>query len=303
MIKSQIQQWLAKRFQLTSVKQLKQRDILIFIYRQGYLYVVLILITFIAGINYANNLILAFCFLISALLYISFYVTFKQLHELEIEFIFPEVGRVDEIFHVQVHFKQAIARPRYLYVKVSDEVHPLFFAGTHLKTQLSFQGHVRGAMQLPAIQLYSTYPLGLVRAWSYFYITHPVWIAPQPQYFHHDLGAVSSLGEPDQDEFRELRNYQWGDSLHAVSWKHAARGQGLYIKQFEDQKDADVLTIDYAYMPSPVHEEKLSLMMGLVDECEQHQRPYRMVLNQHALEPSVGTAQYVKAQLLLAQEY
>jgi hypothetical protein len=43
------------------------------------------LITFIAGINYANNLILGFCFLISAILCISFYLTFKQLHGFKIE--------------------------------------------------------------------------------------------------------------------------------------------------------------------------------------------------------------------------
>lgn len=45
----------SKRFQFEKVKQLSQKDILIFIYQQGYLYLVLILITFIAGINYANN--------------------------------------------------------------------------------------------------------------------------------------------------------------------------------------------------------------------------------------------------------
>ena len=62
------QKWLAKRFQFEKTKQLSQKDILIFIYQQGYLYGVLILITFIAGVNYANNLILGFCFLISAIL-------------------------------------------------------------------------------------------------------------------------------------------------------------------------------------------------------------------------------------------
>ncbi len=60
------QEWLAKRFQFSQQKQLSQKDVLVFIYQQGYLYLVLILITFVAGVNYANNLILGFCFLISA---------------------------------------------------------------------------------------------------------------------------------------------------------------------------------------------------------------------------------------------
>ena len=74
------QKWLAARFQFEKVKQLSQKDVLIFIYQQGYLYLVLILITFIAGVNYANNLILGFCFLISAILCISFYLTYANLN-------------------------------------------------------------------------------------------------------------------------------------------------------------------------------------------------------------------------------
>jgi len=62
------QNWLAKRFQFSQQKRLSQKDVLVFIYQQGYLYLVLIFITFIAGVNYANNLILGFCFLISAVL-------------------------------------------------------------------------------------------------------------------------------------------------------------------------------------------------------------------------------------------
>ena len=84
--------WTKKRFSFTRQKTLMQKDVLVFIYQQGYLYLVLILITFIAGVNYANNLILAFCFLISAVLCMSFYLTFKQLHGLSVDLVLPEIG-------------------------------------------------------------------------------------------------------------------------------------------------------------------------------------------------------------------
>ncbi len=87
MFKQAWQNWIKTRFKFDRHKTSKQKDILVFIYQQGYLYLVLILITFIAGVNYGNNLILGFCFLISAILCISFYLTFKQLHELEIEIV------------------------------------------------------------------------------------------------------------------------------------------------------------------------------------------------------------------------
>jgi hypothetical protein len=100
------QNWITKRFQFKAEKQLTQKDVLVFIYQQGYLYLVLIFITFIAGVNYANNLILAFCFLISAVLCMSFYLTFKQLHGLSIDLVLPEIGQVESALQLQMHFKQ-----------------------------------------------------------------------------------------------------------------------------------------------------------------------------------------------------
>lgn len=121
------QKWLAKRFQFEKTKQLSQKDILIFIYQQGYLYGVLILITFIAGVNYANNLILGFCFLISAILCISFYLTFKQLHGLTVEVSVAEVGQVAKPIELQFHFQQNQKQSRYLWIKTDQHLEKFLF--------------------------------------------------------------------------------------------------------------------------------------------------------------------------------
>lgn len=301
MLKARFQTWLLKRFKLEQFKQLRQKDVLIFIYQQGYLYLVLILITFIAGVNYANNLILGFCFLISSILCISFYLTFKQLHGIQVELILPEVGRVNDVITVQLELKQERKQLRYLYFKVAEKIYPVLFEGNTQKVDFNFSALKRGKFQIPEILLYSTYPLGLVRAWTYFYSNQPIWIAPESRLSSSNSQSSHSTGQPDQDEFRELRNYQLGDSLQSVSWKQAARGQGLYVKQFDDQKDFNVICIDYERMPSSSHEEKLSLMMGLVDECEQHQLAYSLILPNQLLEQGQGTQHYFNAKLLLAK--
>lgn len=301
MLKRKFRQWLGQRFKFEQQKKLTQRDILIFIYQQGYIYLVLILITFIAGINYANNLILGFCFLISAILCISFYLTFKQLHQLEIEIVVPEVGRVGDALHVQMYFKQSEIATRYLRVKVADETHRVLVSESEKKLVFTLKPEQRGQFILPDIQLYSTYPLGLVRTWTYFYVQSKIWIAPQPQDFQQEHEVASDAGLPDLDEYRDLKNYQLGDALQLVSWKQAARGQGLYIKQFENQVDLNIVTIDYAHMPSALHEEKLKLMMGLVDQCERQQTPYILKIKDILLEQGCGEKQYLDAKLLLAQ--
>ncbi len=295
------QKWLAKRFQFSQQKQLSQKDVLVFIYRQGYLYLVLILITFVAGVNYANNLILGFCFLISAVLCVSFYLTFKQLHDLKIELIADDIGQVGNSLNLHFYFQQQQLRPRYVYIKAGDQIAKFYLNAAKQQFILPFYTEQRGKFDYPIIQIYSVYPFGLVRAWTYLYHQHSAWIAPKAEAFTAENKYYFNRFEPDMDEFRELRNYQSGDSLQAVSWKQFARGQGLYVKVFEQYQDEHSIEIHYEHMPSQSHEEKLEFVMGLVEQCEQQQCAYSLHLPQAELPQGAGEEQLRKVKQLLAQ--
>lgn len=295
------QNWLAKRFQMQNEKTLSQRDVLVFLFQQGYLYVVLIILTFIAGVNYANNLILGFCFLISAILCISFYLTFKQLHGLEINLHVQDVGQVGQPLVFTLYFKQPNEQVRYLYVKTDDQLHQCKLTDTHYTLDLNLVPTLRGQFQFPVVQIYSVYPFGLVRAWSYLYHQRFAWIAPKSLELTVDRKLSGRTDEPDFDEFRELKKFQLGDSLQAVSWKQAARGQGLYVKVFEQQENEQQLDIHYEHMPSTAHEEKLQMMMGIVEQCEQLKVSYQLVLPNISLARDVGEQQFEQAKKALAQ--
>ena len=301
MLRERFVRWLHLRFRYTGVRTLKQNEVLVFIYQQGYLYLVLILITFIAGINYANNLILGFCFLISAILCISFYLSFKQLHAVTLQVVVDEVGKVNEAFKVKIILQQARSNPKYLNFKTDDQLQTFLFEEKQQSFELTFIPTQRGKFEIPPIQIYSTYPLGLVRAWTYIYLTETYWIAPQAKAFTQNLQSYSNTGEPDLDEFKELRVFKLGDSLQSISWKQAARGQGLFVKQFEDLVDSHVMQIEYSKMPSADHEEKLSFMMELADQCEHTQTPYSIILPHAQTENGVGEQHYIHIKTLLAQ--
>ena len=300
-MKNTWQNWLAKRFQMQDEKTLSQRDVLVFLFQQGYLYVVLIILTFIAGVNYANNLILGFCFLISAILCISFYLTFKQLHGLQIRLHVQDVGQVGEPLLLRLYLRQPTAQVRYLYVKTDDQIQQCKLTDTQYKLDLSFTPAERGQFQFPVVQIYTVYPFGLVRAWSYLYHRQSAWIAPQSLELTVDRKLSGTTDEPDFDEFRELKKFQLGDSLQAVSWKQAARGQGLYVKVFEQQENDQQLDIYYEHMPSISHEERLKMMMGIVEQCEQLKVPYQLVLPKITLARDVGEKQFEQAKKALAQ--
>ena len=295
------QKWLATRFQFETVKQLAQKDILIFIYQQGYLYWILIFITFVAGINYANNLILGFCFLISAILCISFYLTFKQLHGLTIEISVNDIGQVGHNLDLNLHFQQANTQPRYMWIKSEQHLEKILMTELNHTITLPFLAQRRGKFQYPPLHIYSVYPFGLVRAWSYFYLKQYSWVAPKAAFYSTENKQHQQSFELDMDEFRELRSFQLGDTLQVVSWKQAARGQGLYVKVFEQHQDVSSIDIDYSAMPSIEHEEKLSLMMGLIEQCERTQCAYSVILPHAKLALSLGSSQLQQAKKLLAQ--
>ncbi|MGN5765096.1 DUF58 domain-containing protein [Acinetobacter calcoaceticus] len=300
-LKRQLQYWIAKRFQIEGSKILLQKDVLVFIYKQGFLYLVLIVITFIAGINYANNLILGFCFLISAILCISFYLTFKQLHGLQIELVVAEVGQVEQPLILKILLKQSTQTVRYLRLNWQEQEHFLYLEQTQQSLELAVLPEQRGRYELDALKIYATYPLGLVRAWTYLYPKQAVWIAPKADDWQQEHKLQPTPAQDSLDEFKELRNFQHGDSYQNVAWKQVARGQGFLIKMFEAQTNHQHMDIDYQLIPALGHEQKLSLMMGLIEQCEQSGNDYAVILPHARLESGQGQSQLMKARLLLAQ--
>lgn len=299
--KQQIRQWIAKRFQVDRSKTLLQKDILVFIHTHGFLYLALILITFIAGINYGNNLILGFCFLLSAILCISFYLTFKQLHALHIEVVNIEVGQVGQVLTLKLFLKQKSNVARYLQIQWHDQEQIFYLDQAQQSLELGFFPQQRGEYAFDAIKIYSTYPLGLVRAWTYLNLKQKVWIAPKAYDWQKEHKNQPSHTNDSLDEFRELRTFQQGDSYQNVAWKQVARGQGFFIKMFEAQANHQHLEIDYQQIPAQSHEEKLSFMMGLIEQCEQFGDDYALILPHARMESGQGSSQLIQAKRLLAQ--
>lgn len=294
------QRWAEQRFLWQGHKLLRQKDVLVFVYRPGYIYVALILITFIAGVNYANNLILAFCFLISALLCISFYLAYRQLKGLEITLDYDEVGQLGQHVELIVTLSQTQPRPRYLKVSVGRDQQYVHFKEHSQQIHFHFQPEQRGAFFYPDLTLMSIYPLGLVRAWTHLYLKQQLitWVAPKAELAMHDQHSMQVQGA---DEFYALKNYQVGDRLNQVAWKQLARGQGMYIKQFTPHSEPKQMLIDYAAMPALEHEQKLALMMGLVEQCERQQQAYSLKLPQQQLVLGLGEQQLQQVKRLLAE--
>lgn len=115
----------------------------------------------------------------SAILCISFYLTFKQLYGLHVELITAEVGQVGQVLTLKLNFKQPTKTNRYLQIQWQQQQQLFYLNQTQQSIELAFFPQQRGIYQFDAIKIYSTYPLGLVRAWTYLNLMEKVWIAPK----------------------------------------------------------------------------------------------------------------------------
>ena len=293
--------WAMQRFLWQGSKRLAQKDVLIFLDRPGYVYVLLMIITFIAGINYANNPILGFCFLISAILCVSFYITYKQLQGLEIDLSYAELGQVGEGLYLHINLQQSLPQTRYLYIQAGEQELRICMENLKQQLKVEFEPTQRGRFYYPDLKIRAVYPFGLVKAWSYIVLHRQLysWIAPRPHFYANQHAATRP--ESSLDEFYELKHYQAGDALSHVAWKQLARGQGMYVKVFEPHQHSTHVEIDYARLPAATHEDKLSLMMGLVEQCEQQQHAYSLHLPRQRLARGQGLSQLQQAKRLLAE--
>ncbi|MFB2538171.1 DUF58 domain-containing protein [Acinetobacter sp. c3-l95] len=301
--KNKIDHWFKKRLTVADQKTLQQNDVFVFISREGILFVLLLVCTFIAGINYGNNLILGLCFLCVSLLLLSFYLAFKQLYGLTIQLKLPELGQVGHALDLKFHFKpkakQMHLHLRCEYLGQAKKISTLNQAIDVLFTDLPQQ---RGLYVLPRFYFYSVYPFAIVRAWSYIYPKYQIWIAPQPRSVDlYKYGLNNNQQKQGMEDFSHLREYHSGDPLNRVAWQQYAKGRGLLVKQFE-QFEQNQVHLKYQDMPSNGHEDKLSELMFLVEQCQSQNRAFSLTLPSRTLAYAQGNDHIYQAKLLLAQE-
>lgn len=291
-ITSVISRWFAARAPKSDSATLNLRNIYIFFSREGMLFAVLLVITFIAGINYGNNLVLGLCFYLVSVWLISFHVTFAHISGLHIQLLDVTMAEAGAPVWVTLQIKNDSRQPRrqllFAFEQTSvkqankkmtknsakklknNDDNQQSVLVTQLqgeqRIQLPIQTNHRGQLELPRLTIKTVYPLGIMRAWSYVYFSRTAWVYPKPEAFDwQEQYAVASLEDlpiggqyrQGQDDFDRLDNYIEGESLARVSWGHVARGQGMFTKHFADPVGHEQ-TLDYADMPAAHHEQKLA---------------------------------------------
>lgn len=306
-IRNKAQAWQNRRLPPIQQVRLTQKQIFIFLTKEGGLFAMMMLTIFVAGVNYANNMVLGMCFLLGSIVIVTVHHTFHNFSGLLLEAIDASDSEAGGTTQYRIRISPSGRKiPRQILLTWDGQAQLVdqLRASTLLTFNLSTP--TRGQFLPPRLTVSTVYPLGLLRAWTYVRFNQIAWVSPKPiegipngqttaAVDHED--AVSRIA--GQDEFEDLRTFMPGESLSRVSWPHLARGQGVLTKQFSDARGREQL-LDYDVMHGG-HELRLSQLAYWVNRLTSEHIAFELKVRDRTLTLGAGVAHQVAALRLLAE--
>ena len=276
--------------------------------RFGLFYYALLLCMAAGALNYNNNPAFLLCLLLGGAGLASLIAAQMQLTGLSITAIDAEPVQAGQPLHVRIH-AQADASRRRRGLRVDDddllESALLNLDQGRGEAELTLPTYQRGWLDVPRLRIYTTRPLGLARAWTYFWSDAPLLVHASPEVGGPPLPSGSgeqaqSRLHPTGDDVHHLRSYRPGDSRRAIAWKPSARRGALLVREYEQPSGADVV-LDWRQLGHLAYEARISRLARWVDEAERDGRRYRLSLPGHPdLGPDRGSAHRDACQRALA---
>lgn len=263
---------------------LSRRRIYILPTRAGVLFSLVITVMLLGSINYNNNLGLWFTFLMISTAFVTMLHTHRNLSGLIVR-----RGQAAPVFAGDIaHFELLLNAPKpphrtAIALQARGQA-PIVNALTALPNANVFatvklSATQRGVLTLGRCEVFTEYPLGLFRAWSWI---HPdirciVYPAPErgpvPAVPLLDADASSTRqGQAGREDFHDLRTYRAGDSSRHLAWKHSAFGPTPYTKQFEGDAGGEAW-LDWDQLPDLAPDARLARLCRWV--LDSHRAGYR----------------------------
>lgn len=301
-IRAYYKRWLRRRVPPQKQQQLYQRNIFIFPSLSGLTFLCLIILLWLLGTNYQNNLILALSFLLLSLMIVSILHTYANLSGLQFTLNDTTPGFVGA--HAQITLTVKRTRPRHYQAVIihwaGGASHSIDLASDAPVTlTLSVPVTQRGYADPGRLKINTVFPLGVIRAWAY--LDFDTLLLGYPKPIENDKTPQQhSLDDTDDqyavktrpgngDEFAGIREYQPGDSPRQINWRSLARGQGLATKLFEHNVD-QYLWLDWQQFSGLSTEVRLSQMCFCVLAIEQSTMTYGLRLPGIDIAPAQGAS-------------
>ncbi|OEG75841.1 hypothetical protein BEL05_16605 [Shewanella colwelliana] len=289
--------WLSRRLPPQNRVTLAHKSIFILPTGFGLIWLLLVVLLFLFGTNYQNNLVIALSLLLLSLFNTCIIYSYRNLAGMTLE---AKTGP-------HVYAGQTVLYPVYLSANQVQHQVTLSYGDNEtqtvanvtdkaVQTLVPFASQRRGWTHPGRLKVESRYPLGLCRAWSNVDLDNAQIVFATP------IASVTQLHQHLQDgtteqplrgrstqgveEFKGLKPYVFGESLHQIAWKQLAQGRGMLTKEFEQPLSAPTwLTFNDKH---PDLELQLSELTWSVDQLSEQEQAFGLVLPNQTYMPATG---------------
>lgn len=335
--------WLARRIPEHSRQVINHRNIFIIPTRFGAGLMIFMLLLFLLGTNYQNNVIILISYLLVSFFIVVLLHSFFNLSGLKFQassalqgFVgdqvhFPlNISSKKDRFNIRFSFDQALASSG------NHEADNIFIESGSFNSQLGkvalseitlteirkgdnnikipYRIYKRGEYSLGRLLIISEFGFGLFKTWTRLDFAQHVTAFPKPventwldkqqsvagEEVDNNTQSYQDSFQPGQDEFHQLQHYQLGEPLSRVAWKHVARGQGWFTKQYQ-QALSGKLQLDFSQLPAGTVEQRLSWLSYAIKDCSDKQIPFSLKLPEHTVEYDHSAQHTLKCLTALAR--
>lgn len=259
------------------------------------------LVMWLLGTNYQNNLILAMAFLLLSVMLVCILHTFANLSGITVRLLHAEPCFVGDTSSVELSIKASHRDHTQIQCYWDDEqTSVVSLNASQSKTiRVPVVVNKRGWFDPKRLWVKTTYPLGLLQANTRLDLNLRILAYPYPikKLKHTVYDAPADLhGEQQhraavagQEEFAGLRPYEAGDAIKHLDWRALARGQGLATRQFEDPL-SEHLWLDWQSLSGLDREQRLSQLCAQALEYAEQPIRYGLRLPNTEIQPDFGDA-------------
>ena len=301
--------WLSRRIPQHQHQQINHSNIFIIPSRFGASLVLFMLLLFLLGTNYQNNVIILLSYLLVSFFIVVLIHSFLNLSGLRFYAATPLQGFVGSQLQFPLTITSTKARFNiaFSFAQMSGlakqnstpsaQKSVMQLAEGEQQILVPYNVDKRGEYELGRMLIISEYGFGLFKTWTRLDFGQKITAFPKPiadsasytqsqeksENTSEDTESYQDSFQPGQDEFHQLQHYQQGEPLSRVAWKQVARGQGWLTKQYQ-QALSGKLQLDFDRLPAGTLEQKLSWLSYAIKDCNQQQMAFSLKLPNQMIE-------------------
>jgi uncharacterized protein (DUF58 family) len=267
-------------------------------------FTLLLLVMLVGSLNYANNAALLLTCLSGAAGAISMLIAFRALDGLVLGGVRAGQAIAGEPLALTLEFESTRARNA-IRVDLGHACQAFAIdASGKAAVTLPLATSRRGWQPLPRLRVWTSWPLGLFRAWSWLHPEQSVLVWPRPEHDGPpprrpaDEGLAPRLHHGE--DLAALRDYRSGDPRRHIAWKASARLGQLLSKDFEHPESRPEWRLDWRELDGMEHEARIARLARWLGEAHAHGRRHSLWLPGQVIEVGSGAAHYARCMSALA---